>query len=265
VPNDPVAEARATWPGVALSDEDFVAHLATKVAPAEALQGAMHRLHLPELFLACACARRDPAAIAHFERACFEEVDAAYRRFDALPLTLDDVRQRVRAMLFLADPPAVAGYSGAGALRGWLRAAVLHLLINVQTREARERPTEGAFFEAVVDASPNAEAAYLKEACRAEFEQAFLSAMASMEPRDRALLRYAFADGLNVDQIGTVYRVHRATAARWVAAARDALVERTRGELMVRLRVSETDALSIVRVALSRMGTSLLRRLGEGT
>jgi RNA polymerase sigma-70 factor (ECF subfamily) len=238
-----------------------VAHLATRLDPGEDFAIAVSRLRLPELFLAWACGRRDPAAMAHFEAAFFAEVGAAFRRFDALPLTLDDVRQRVRTLLFLSEPPALAGYSGTGALRGWVRAAVLHFLINVSTREARERPTEAAFFESVVDASPDAEAAYLKEACRAEFEQAFAAAMESLEPRDRALLRYAFADGSSVDQIGAVYGVHRATAARWVAAARDALVERTRAELMARLRVSETEAGSIVRVALSRMGMSLLRRL----
>jgi RNA polymerase sigma-70 factor (ECF subfamily) len=258
VPGDPLAEARATWPGVVLSDDDLAAHLATKV---QANPDVQNGLRMPELFLACACARRDPAAIAHFEAAYFAEVDLTYRRFDALPATLDDVRQRVRALLFFSDPPAVAGYSGTGQLRSWLRATVLHLLVNISTREARERPTEAAFFDAVVDSSPDVEAAYLKEACRVEFEQAFCAALESLEPRDRALLRYAFADGSTVDQIGAVYRVHRATAARWVAAARDLLVERTRAELMKRLRVGETEAGSIVRAALSRMGGSLLRRL----
>jgi RNA polymerase sigma-70 factor, ECF subfamily len=258
VPSDPLAEARATWPGVALSDDDLAAHLATKMPASPNEQSGVR---VPELFLACACAKRDPAAIAHFETAYFSEVDMMYRRFDALPAALDDVRQRVRSLLFFSHPPAVAGYSGAGELRSWLRATVLHFLINISNREGRERPTDAAFFDAVIDSSPDVEAAYLKEACRIEFDEALCAALKSLEPRDRALLRYAFADGANVDQIGAVYRVHRATAARWVAAARDLLVERTRAELMARLRVSETEAGSIVRAALSRMGGSLLRRL----
>ena len=40
-------------------------------------------------------------------------------------------------------------------------------------------------------------------------------AFAALESRERNLLRYALGDGLSVDAIGTLYRVHRATAARW--------------------------------------------------
>jgi RNA polymerase sigma-70 factor (ECF subfamily) len=255
-----VLQARDAWPGASLADEDFVRHVTAKLGDDPAAD--LDRLRLPELFLACACAQKDPAAIAHFERAYFAEVDAAVRRFDSLPMTLEDVRQRVREKLYLHDPPALAGYAGQGDLGGWLRALVLHMLINVATRETRERPHGVPFFDAIVDTSADAEAAYLKEACRAEFEQAFIAALARLAPRDKVLLRYAFADGQSVDQIGAIFRVHRATAARWIAKARDQLVDETRAELMRALRIGEGDAASIVRAALSRMGTTLLRRLG---
>jgi RNA polymerase sigma-70 factor, ECF subfamily len=256
-------EARAAWPGVTLPDDIFLEHVMTKLAASAGSPGAdPDRVRLPELLLACACAHRDPAAIAHFERTYFAEVDLAARRFDSLPLTIEDVRQRVREKLYLHDPPALAGYAGQGDLGAWLRAAVLHFLINVATREARERPTGGAFFDAIVDTSADAEAAYLKEACREEFEQAFTAALARLPARDRVLLRYAFADGQSVDQVGSIFRVHRATAARWIAKARDQLVDETRAELMRTLGIGEGDAASIVRAALSRMGTTLIRRLG---
>jgi RNA polymerase sigma-70 factor (ECF subfamily) len=259
VVRDRLVEARTMWPGLSLPDDAFLRHLAGKLGP-DLAQG-VDQVRVPELFLACACAHKDPIAIAHFERAYFAQVDAAIRRFDSLPVTAEDIRQRVREKLYLHDPPALLGYAGQGDLGGWLRAAALHILLNVATREARERPTEGAFFEAVVDTSADAEAAYLKEACRDEFEQAFTAALARLEPRERLLLRYAFADGKIVDEIGAIFRVHRATAARWIAKARDRLVEQTRAELMTALRIGEDDAASIVRAALSRMGTTLLRRL----
>jgi RNA polymerase sigma-70 factor (ECF subfamily) len=166
-------------------------------------------------------------------------------------------------MLFLASPPGLRGYAGYGDLRSWLRAAVLHALLNVATRETREQPTEDQFFDAVVDAGSNAEAAYLKSTCRTEFEGAFRAAIEKLTDRQRSLLRYAFTDGLNVDQIGAVFRVHRATAARWVAQARTALVDETRTELMTRLRISMLDADSIMRAALSQVSSSLLARFGE--
>jgi RNA polymerase sigma-70 factor, ECF subfamily len=257
--NERLLEARRAWPGLSLPDDVFFRHLDQTLRDREL---SVEQIRLPELLLACACAHRDRAAIDHFERTYFKEIDAAVSRFDSLPITAEDVRQRIRDKLYLHDPPALAGYSGQGDLGAWLRAAVLHFLINVATRETRERPTEWAFFDAVVDTSADLEASYLKEACRDEFEQAFTVALGRLQARDKLLLRYAFADGQNVDEIGAIFRVHRATAARWVGKARDRLVEETRAELMRALQIGEADAASIVRAALSRMGTTLMRRLG---
>jgi RNA polymerase sigma-70 factor (ECF subfamily) len=254
-----VRDARLAWPGIAMSDDDFAGSIVARLAAGTV---ALHEGRIPELFLAWACTCGDTAAIAHFEREYFSDVDAAYRRFDAMPMTLDDARQRVRERLFLDRPPALVGYAGTGGLRAWTRATVLYMMINASTREARERPTDTAFFEAVAHSGLDAEAAYLKEACRSEFEDAFAAAMARMTTREKLLLRYAFADAMTVDQIGPVFRVHRATAARWIARARERLVAETRAELRARLRIGDDDAASIVRAALSRMGVSLLRRFG---
>jgi RNA polymerase sigma-70 factor (ECF subfamily) len=136
---------------------------------------------------------------------------------------------------------------------------VLHMLSNIATRESRERPTENDFFEDVVDATGDAEAAYLKQACRREFQEAFAAAMTRLDAREKTLLRYAFSDRRTVDEIGVVFGVHRATAARWIAKARERLVSETRAELMASLHIDENDAASIVRAALSHLGTTLLR------
>ncbi len=252
-----VEEARRAWPDLAVDDAAFAAHLATKLGGSAA--GAVR---LADLYLAFACSRRDERAIARFEAAYFGEIDAARSRFSDLPLTADDVVQRVRQRLFLDDPPSLAGYSGHGDLRAWFRAAILHMLINIATRETRERPTEDGFFDAVVDGGVDAEAAYLKQACRAEFEEAFAAALARLDARERMMLKYAFADGLSASEIASIFTVHKATAARWVSDARSRLVAETRADLMTRLNVDENDAESILRAALSRMGTSLLRRFG---
>jgi RNA polymerase sigma-70 factor (ECF subfamily) len=259
-------EARRLWTSEVLGEATFLDHLLGKLSaggkwptdPAEAAD----RLRLPELYLACACAHGDAGAMARFEELYFSEVDAAYRRFDALPISRDEAKQRMREKLFLASPPALLGYAGHGDLKGWLRAATLHALLNAATRETREQPTDDRFFDAVIDAGASAEAAYLKRACRSEFEGAFRAAMERMNDRQRALLRYAFTDGMNVDQIGAAFRVHRATAARWVAQARTQLVDETRAELVARLQISQGDAESIMRAALSSASGSLIAKLG---
>jgi RNA polymerase sigma-70 factor (ECF subfamily) len=262
-----LAEARSEWSSTVLGDETFLGHALEKVNSARPGQDPLAvaaGLRVRELYLACACAHGDVAAMTRFEGLYFSEIEQACRRFKGLPISSDEARQRMREKLFLGSPPGLLGYAGHGDLRGWLRAAVLHALLNVTTRETREQPTEDRFFDAVIDAGSNAEAAILKGSCRSEFEGAFRAAVAKMTDRQRSLLRYAFTDGLNVEEIGAVFRVHRATAARWVAQARTELVDETRAELMTRLGISLVDAESIMRAALSQVSGSLLARFGEG-
>jgi RNA polymerase sigma-70 factor (ECF subfamily) len=256
-PTSPLAHARAAYPGVVLTDDEYFAHLEAKTGG-----GWSRDVRTAELFLARACAKRDPAAIAYLERDTFDEVEAAYRRFSGLGLTLEDVKQRLLETLCLRDRPAIAGYAGTGALRGWVRAAALHMLLNIAQRETREEPTDEALFDVMIGSDASAEAAYVKLSCRAELETALALAMSRLSDRERCLLRYAFVDGRNVDEIGAIYGVHRATAARWVASARAQLVDLTRDGLVSRLGISETEARSIIAAALSGVGSLLLQKLG---
>ena len=73
---------------------------------------------------------------------------------------------------------------------------------------------------------------------RAEFRRAFNDAAAQLTDRERTLLRYRFYDGLSIDEICVLYRVHGATIARWLAAIREDLFEATRARLIRRLAIS---------------------------
>ncbi len=252
-------EASEAYPGVQLSLAELESHVRPKLATAGV--ASLERLRIDELFLACACAKRDLAAIAHFERETFHEIEVVYSRFRHSGVSLDDVKQRFRERVLLGEPPQIAGYAGIGALKGWVRAAALHMLLNIVQRETREEPTDDALFEVVIGSSPSAEGTYLKLACREAFEAALAEAVAALADRERALLRHAFVDGRNVDVIGSIYGVHRATAARWIAAARDRLVDLTRARLVAQLRISEAEAQSIIAAALSGVGSRLIARL----
>ena len=64
--------------------------------------------------------------------------------------------------------------------------------------------------------------------------------------------------------MGVVYRVHRATAARWVAAARDALKEGTLALLGERLKVTPTELASLLGAVQSELEVSLRGLLARG-
>jgi RNA polymerase sigma-70 factor (ECF subfamily) len=90
-----------------------------------------------------------------------------------------------------------------------------------------------------------------------EFEAAFRSAFATLAPRDRNLLRYQVLDRLGIDRIAALHGVHRATAARWVAHARKALIEGIRCRLQDRLGVDRKELDSTLRQLASRIDLSL--------
>jgi RNA polymerase sigma-70 factor (ECF subfamily) len=46
----------------------------------------------------------------------------------------------------------------------------------------------------------------------------------ALAPRDRMVLRLYLLRGDNIDAIGKIYGVHRATVARWIVAAQRSIV-----------------------------------------
>ena len=89
---------------------------------------------------------------------------------------------------------------------------------------------------------------YMKRTYAAEFRAAFADAMAQLGPREQTLLRYHHIDGLNIDEIGAIYRVHRVTAFRWLEKAKETLVVATLGALKTRLNVSPRELDSVLRL-----------------
>ena len=88
-----------------------------------------------------------------------------------------------------------------------------------------------------------------------------LAAIALLAPRDRLLLKYHYIDSLSIDRIGAIYDIHRATAARWVAAAREALAVQAQGLLSARLGVTASQLRSIARMVESQLDLSIQRLL----
>lgn len=75
--------------------------------------------------------------------------------------------------------------------------------------------------------------------------------------RSKETTRSSVVDGWSIDRIGALYDIHRATAARRVAAARDELGAAIRAALAARLEISVDEVDSIVRLVQSRIDVSL--------
>jgi len=255
--------ARRAWPEIRLPDDAFLPHLARRLAD-NATDVTLRSVRASDVYLACACALGDPAAIAIFERTYFGEVDAAAVRVRAGESLAAEAKQILRLTLFVSGGTRVAAaatFSGRGDLRGWLRIAATRELLRLAGRDRREvRVDDDALLDALAPAV-DPELGYLRDLYRDACNEAFRAALAGLSPRHRSLLRYQLIDGLSIDQIGAVHGVHRATAARWLSRARDDLVERARFEVAQRLGVATAEASSILRLVQSRLDVSMERAL----
>jgi RNA polymerase sigma-70 factor (ECF subfamily) len=179
---------------------------------------------------------------------------------------IGEVKQGLRRVLFVGDPeaqtaPRITEYRGTGDLRAWLRVTAMRAALKLLRKENRETPTDDALLEARAH-EDDPELAYMKAAYRAAFKTAFQEALESLLPRERTLLKQQIVDGLGIDELGALYQVHRATAARWVQSAREKLLTRTRRTFMLNARISSDECESIMRMVRSQLDVSLHRRLG---
>jgi RNA polymerase sigma-70 factor (ECF subfamily) len=135
------------------------------------------------------------------------------------------------------------------------------MALTLATRGSREVPVDTETLAMLVGGSNDPEVAYLKRVYTGEFRAAFESAFAELGARDRNLLRYAFVEGLTIDGIGALYKVHRATAARWIVKAHGELGAKVKAGLLARLGVDAAEYESILRLLESQIDLTLERFL----
>jgi RNA polymerase sigma-70 factor, ECF subfamily len=209
---------------------------------------------LDDLYLACACLARDAAAITAFEREVMAVLDVALASYR--PDIADETRQRLRASLLVdrgGHGPLLASYSGRGALRRWIRViAAREAMKLVRGDAANVGVDDDAMFDALAPPNDPALSAVKRDAAVA-FRAALVDALHALPRRDRVLLRLHLFDGLTIDELAPLHRVHRATCARWIASAKQKVLDRTRRRLMHDLRLDAADVDSLIRLARSRI------------
>jgi RNA polymerase sigma-70 factor (ECF subfamily) len=262
-------QGRAAWPGVDLPQQAYYDHVARCLDDGGDVLAQLDRLQGADLYLACACARGDNQAIDTLEAAFARQIQMALKRMRNHQLLPEDFRQLLRLQLFVGTGergPAIERYSGQGTLGAWVRVTALRAALNV-TRGKRPREdgltSEEDLFD--FDSTPHdPELDHLKRTYRAAFRQAFLDTLESLSGRDKTLLRQSVIHGLSVREIARMHGVHHATVARWIASAREVLLDGTRRVLGERLRVSANELDSIMGLIESRLEVSIGRALGPG-
>jgi RNA polymerase sigma-70 factor (ECF subfamily) len=253
-----VAQARAAWPALALPGDALVGYLAARL-PGGGAQALAPGPRIADLALAFACAHGDEAAVAAFQAQYFGEIDLAGRRTRCGADLVADARQNIARIVFTGERPAILGYTGRGDLRGWVRMIATRELLRLLALARREAPLSDDDMVDALSPAADPELAYLQERYRAEFAEAFRAAVATLSDRERALFRHQLADGWGIDELAAEHGVHRSTAARWLAQARDHLLEQTRERLKQRWGADSHELDSVLRLLTSRLDVSLER------
>jgi RNA polymerase sigma-70 factor, ECF subfamily len=257
--------SRRAWPTLAVPPGEFVAYLASRLSPLPAARrvAALGALHAADLYLACACVRRDPRALVAFEAGYFRDVERALARAGVAPAAADDIKGELRERLLFPKEdraPLLAGYSGRAALGTWLYSVTMREALKV-SRQLRAARDDDAGLDDVAVPDGNPELTYLRATFAEEFRAALAAALDVLTTRQRNLLRQHLVDGLTIDQLGKIYHKHRATIARQIADVREQVAGDVRRRLGERLRLNEDELESALRLIRSRLDLSIRRYL----
>jgi RNA polymerase sigma-70 factor (ECF subfamily) len=260
------ARGRAAFPELAVSDPAFVRHLARVVSVGEAGAEPIAALVIEDLYLACACLARCEGAVSAFEARHASTIRGAIARM--VPAAdADEAGQRLLETLLVGSetsPAKIGSYAGKAPLERWLgvsaqRAALMWLRENRSETKARD----AAAAEQAAGSHTSPENAYIKERYRGEFESALGEALARLSERDRLLLRLNLVKGVSLEKIGTMYSVTHSTASRWLAAARERLLDDVKATLGAKLGTSSSELASLAGMVASGLDLSLSALLRE--
>jgi len=253
-----------------LSDEDaaaFGAEVARCLEDHEdaELAEAVDGLHADDLWLAYRARTGQAAAVAELERRCIDPLGPTIGRVDASPSFVDEVRQRVRAKLLVAEPgktPKLDRYRGRGDLATWIRVVAAREALSA-ARSDRHRADADDDLLALEASTTGPELGAVKAQYREAFAAAFREAILSLDPQQRNVLRLHYLHGLTVDDLAKLLGVHRSNAARRVAKIRSELLTATRRRLQASLRMGHRDFDDLMELIASRIDVSIERHLGD--
>jgi len=261
------AAGRAAWPAVALSDDAIATRLVARVKDDPGMH--LEELRDGDLYLAFALATGDPAAVRAFEDSLVPQIDVALRRLRLAVGTNDEVKQALRVELLAGPDAKIGDYAGRGDLAAWLRISATRKALKLVRRADREETLD----EILLDhwpggggvAARDPERKHMRSTYTAELKKAIRDAFAALEVRQRNLLRQHILDELTIDDLAKLYRVHRATCARWLADARADLGKQTRKRLVSALGTPGNELESLLRFLDSDIELSISRILGSGS
>jgi RNA polymerase sigma-70 factor (ECF subfamily) len=254
-----VEAGRLAWPKLDLELPAIIDRLAARL-PVDiddaSLRSSLEMIESTDLYLVIGCELGDREALRELEALLRHHVPHYVSVIDASPAFADEVTQELRRKLLIGGArPKLTSYSGRGPFGAWLRAVAVRTAQNLRRRAPRELAARD-----LIDATPvSPEAEYLRAVQLRQFRRALHGVLAGRPLAERELLRLHYVEGKNIDEIGALTHVHRATVARRLSRVRDAILAATRDALQREFEEADLD--EVIEVGVEEVAVSLSRIL----
>jgi RNA polymerase sigma-70 factor (ECF subfamily) len=243
---------------VKIAHDAFVRWLAERAPPEN-----LRELPIDDLYLACACAEQDPAALASFDTQFIAPAGRAARRAGDPDDLVAEIQQRLRERLLAGPDARIRQYRGDGPLAGWVATAALRMAMNLRRNRATgQRAHQQAAREIPPPSDPEID--ILRRQYGEKVESALEDALRSLDAEQRYLLRLHYVDGIPLHKIGTLRRADKSTVSRWLSRARAELLKETRRTLTAELGVGYATLDSLLGHLASNLDISISRILRPG-
>lgn len=202
--------------------------------------------------------RRAPAL---FDTRYIARLDATLAHMRLPGDLLEDVKQHVREKFLVAQSDGafrLAQYVGEGRLPGLIRVTATRAALDMLKRKHNQASPMEDLLELPAPGRDPALAA-LAQQSRAQFREAFEGAIQSLDQRERNILRLHGLGGVTLEQLASMYGVHRATVVRWLADARQSILSHTRKTLQTNLQIKVHELDSLINLLESGFDLSVER------
>ena len=244
-------DGKQRWPRVKLCFEAFETHCRRICAPAQEL----HIAHeASDLYLCFACIESDIEALRTIESEGLQVARAAISRINREADFVQEVLQEVWDKLLVGPNAKIRQYSGRGPLLGWIRVAAARVALDHCRSKGVRRLREVELTEQLAAHSANPETFLTKARLGPAFQEAIQRAVDALAAQDRNVLRMHVSGGCSIDEIGRAYKVHRATAARWIDRSRTRIYDAVRCELCAQdSKLTESEFKSLANLLRSQL------------
>ena len=256
-----VARVAQAWPELTIDPARLVETIAR--AAGDEVAAGLADLYVEDLALAIACADGVPNALAHCDRLCAGAIAAAVARVDRSVDLRDEVHQILWQRIFVGTTgksPRIQSYVGRGPLTAWVAVAAQRVALDLRRSAARMAGIDPRADE-ILPANQHPEIDYLRTRYKAEFEAAVREALAGLPDRDRLLLKLTIVSGLSHEQLANIYSVNQSTITRWIARAREQVLDATEREVCTKLGMPPGEFRSLAGLLVSRLDLSISRVL----